>query len=81
MAYWTEGQISEVNKMLREDIKRRQEKWKYESEMEQFKREILAECRKMIEEIVPKCVDLVVKDNATPKLKEIDQTLKNLGNL
>lgn len=81
MAYWTEEQIRGLNKMLREDAKRRQEEWEHEREMEQFRREILTECRKMIEEIVPKRVDVVVKDNATPKLKEIAQTIKNLGHL
>lgn len=81
MAYWTEEQIRDINKALWENEKRRQEEWEHERKMEQFRREILAECRKMIEEIVPKQVDVVVKDNATPKLKEIDQAIKNLGHL
>ena len=81
MGYWTDEQVRGLNKMLREDTKHRQKEWEHEREMEQFRREILAECRKMIEEIVPKRVDVAVKDNATPKLKEIDQTIKNLGHL
>lgn len=81
MPYWTEEQINGINKMLWENEKRIQKQLEHEREMAQFKAEILAECKQMIEQIVPQRVDIVIKDNATPKLQEIDKAIKNLGHM
>ena len=81
MQYWTDEEAVDIQHAW---IKHRQEqtnRFNQERDRQQFKLEILAECRKMIEEQVPKKIELAVKDNATPKLREIDQTIKNLGHL
>ena len=53
------------------------DRYDQQRDREQLKREILAECEKMIEQRV----NFQIQNNAMPALKELDSALKNLGNL
>ena len=53
------------------------DRYEQQKDRELLKKEILAECEKIIEQRV----NLQVQNNAMPALKELDSALKNLGNL
>lgn len=53
------------------------DRYEQQRDREQLKREILAECEKMIQQRV----NLQVQNNAMPALKELDSAIKNLGHL
>ena len=53
------------------------DRYEQQKDREQLKREILAECEKMIEQRI----NFQIQNDALPALKELDRTLKNLGNL
>ena len=52
-------------------------RYEAQKDREALKKEILAECEKMIE----RRVNLQIQNEALPQLKELDYTLKNLGKL
>lgn len=53
------------------------DEYEQQIDRELLKREILAECEKMIEQRI----NFLIQNDALPALKELDRTLKNLGNL
>ena len=53
------------------------DRYEQQRDREQLKREILAECENMIEQRI----NFQIQNNALPALKELDRTLKNMGNL
>ena len=79
MSGWAEkmqnsNDLSAILDRTRKEITTR---YQEQQDREQLKREILAECAKMIEQRV----NFQIQNSALPQLKELDRILKNLGNL
>ena len=79
MSSWIEGLKDEDSLSVALERSRQQiyDRYNQQREQEQLKKEILAECAKMIEQRV----NFQIQNNAMPQLKELDQALKNLGKL
>ena len=72
-----ENQGLNIYQVLEKSRRQIMDRYEYQKEREALKREILAECAKMIEQRV----NLQVQNDALPALRELDRTLNNLGNL
>ena len=52
-----------------------------EQRFEAMKQEIINELKSYVELLVSRSIQIQLKSNVIPELKEIDATIKNLGNL
>ena len=75
------GMEKSLIKALDETHKQILQKYQAQIDRERLKQEIIAELKPYIDQMASNSITIQVKENAIPALKELDETIKNLGHL